>query len=103
MAFVVLFLSVQPALSYVVNNRTIECCDNCSKETATKDLDNDNNNHENNSCNPFKSCSCCFTNCPTEYSFRLDKISFGKQKYPSLKTNFVFSHCSDFWQPPRFA
>jgi len=102
MAFVVLFLSVQPALALFEKKQKTECCSGCcqkdentpKKEQPTKSPCNDN-------CNPFQSCGAC-----VGYTIDFPTLNlyepFSKGAKLAIVTQQVFSQFSpDFWQPPK--
>ena len=108
MAFVVLFLSVEPGLQALSTKAETQCCcgGQCipfsDKQTTPKQENKDESN-TNDICNPFLSCSNCigytvkFPNIVTQIEgFTGTKVS---QLTLQIKPQFY----PDFWQPPKIS
>lgn len=105
LAFTVLFLSVKPGIDSISFSSDTQhsCCSNdkCSPIAEKKNSDNQNNDKESNSCNPFQMCSNCVLVCieiPFQYFKKIETPSKHIFEYHSdMTSQFI----GDFWQPPK--
>lgn len=102
MAFVVLSLSVEPALALLKQKQSTECCGGgCNKTTDEQKPSGDNNSPTDN-CNPFQSCAsniCNFT--VTSSFFNIKAPHFYSNYFTLFSENFRSQFAPDFWQPPK--
>lgn len=104
MAFVVLFLSVEPALVLLQKKQTTECCGgSCHKDTDTQNQEQPaNDNSQNNNCNPFQSCANTVCNFTVASSFfNIKGPLFYSNIFIPFSENFLSQFAPDFWQPPK--
>jgi hypothetical protein len=101
MAFVVLFLSVQPALALFEKKQKAECCSGCyHKDSGTPKKEQPTKNTSNNFCNPFQSCGSCVGYTPDFSIISVFEPFEGAKS--AIVTQQAFSQfSSDFWQPPK--
>jgi len=106
MAFVVLFLSVEPALALLKKKQSNECCgEGCHKTgNEQKQEPSGDNSSQNDNCNPFQSCAsniCSFT--VTSSFFSIKEPQFYSNNFTLFSENFLSQFAPDFWQPPKIA
>ena len=106
MAFIVLFLSVEPALALLKKKQTTECCGGGCHKTGNeqKQEPSGDNNSQNNNCNPFQSCAsniCSFT--VTSSFFSIKEPHFYSNNFTPFSENFLSQFAPDFWQPPKIS
>ncbi len=106
MAFVVLFLSVEPAFDLLKKKQSTECCGgSCHKTTDEKNQKpSGDSNSKNDNCNPFQSCAsniCTFT--VTFSFFNIEELHFYSNNFTPFSENFHSQFAPDFWQPPKIA
>jgi hypothetical protein len=104
MAFIVLFLSVEPALALLKQKQSTECCGgSCHKNTDTQNQEQPaNDNSQNNNCNPFQSCANTVCNFTVASSFfKIKGPLFYSNIFISFSENFRSQFAPDFWQPPK--
>ena len=104
MAFVVLFLSVQPVLTLLKKEQSTECCGGgCNKTTDEQKPSGDNNSPSDN-CNPFQSCAnsiCSFT--ITSSFCNVKAPHFCSNNFTPFSESFHSQFALDFWQPPKIS
>ncbi len=101
----VLFLALKPAIDYVVDIgcHEVSCCvDECNPFLAGENSsDNDSNDCDGNSCNPFQACGTSFvtTTNVADFTFHVNKmLSLKKFNY---EVNYASQFLPEFWQPPK--
>jgi hypothetical protein len=104
MAFVVLFLSVQPAFALLQKKETAECCNSCTSDTDTQKKDQPaKENSENSDCNPLQSCGKSICGFTTSFSsFNIKEPVVYTNHFISFSDIFRSEFSSDFWHPPKF-
>ena len=104
MAFIVLFLSVQPAFALFDKMQKTECCSGCSQEdNDTPKQEQPAKNNPSNNCNPFQSCGACIGYTVGFPALNVFVPVFKEAKLATV-TQQVYSQFSpDFWQPPKIA
>ena|SRR5687767_899325 len=104
MAFIVLFLTVQPAFAEAFKTEETACSSHCCGDEAETPAEEEQSEDPcSDFCNPLLKCGSCAATTMEFFSFSLTEPEIGS----SLKTIFsnkIHSHFSaDFWQPPRLA
>lgn len=103
-AFVVLFLSVEPAFALLQNKESTECCGgSCHEDTdSQKQGPSSTDNSQDNNCNPFQSCGNSICNFTVPFSFfSINKHLFYSNNFTLFSENFLSQFAPDFWQPPK--
>lgn len=99
LAATLLFLAVKPGVELISlqSKSSAHCCGECSP------VSNNNNKQEKDSksCNPFQGCSCCIFLCDNSAVVNLyEPLTITKEHftYHSVLPSKI---TPDFWQPPK--
>jgi len=106
LATFILFLAVKPGIDLLSLQTDTEqtCCG--GQCTPTSDSDNSQDQNQDNdcdgkSCNPFQVCSSCVLVCmnlPFDY---IPKPTVFSNKGFTYQSAFISQFASDFWRPPK--
>ena len=102
MAFVVLFLSMEPVLALMKSKQATECCGEACQKTTGEQKSSGDNNSKNNHCNPFQSCAnivCYFTVVTSQFNIKAPL--FYSNVFIIFSEDFRSQFAPDFWQPPK--
>jgi hypothetical protein len=102
LAFVVLFLSVQPALAVLKEEQTAECAGGCCQHEEEIPAESGPNDDDcGNQCNPLLACSTCGGFLTNFLSFEITTIIEQSAKCASGSQRIYSQFSPDFWQPPK--
>ena len=106
---VILFLVAKPGLDLVsMQNETEQscCAGNCKRASENENSpneENQKNDSNGNTCNPFQSCCPWVFNFPTKAAVEPLNPEISSQQDSRYQSAFTSQFAPDFWQPPKIA
>ncbi len=102
----ILFLAAKPAidaLSFQAETEQSCCGGQCTpiSENNNKQDQNQENDCNGKSCNPFQVCGSCVLLCLTMPFDYLPKANIYCKQNFTYQLAFTFQFASDFWHPPK--
>ncbi|MCZ2249308.1 MAG: hypothetical protein LC111_11180 [Bacteroidia bacterium] len=104
LATTILFLAIKPGIDTLSLQTDTEqsCCGGqCTSDNDNSQDENQENDCNGKSCNPFQVCGSCVLACltlPFEY---LPKQTVSTKETFAYQSAFASQFASDFWQPPK--
>ena len=99
LAFVILFLAVQPAFASFMKVEEVECSSDCCKHDTTNQQSDDQACSD--FCNPLLKCGTCAIGNMEFINFVIDAPVFLLDKPLPLPQSLFSQFAPDFWQPPK--
>lgn len=103
LAFIVLFLSVQPALATLQQTEVAQCAGGCCKEEAMPDAGAPVTDNCSDRCNPFLSCSSNGIYLHDNPTVSTAAVFININKHAACSQDTYAQFWADVWQPPRLA
>jgi hypothetical protein len=105
-SFYLLFLAIEPGISYLTHTEEIEaiCCSSSSCEPIPEEQPEPKQGcDDTNTCNPFQSCSnnIVFISDPAFLDF--SSVDIVSKSFTGIKDKVPPAITLDFWQPPKIA
>jgi len=108
-SIVILFLAVKPGIdffSFKAENEQVCCEGKCNPFENTEKpsgQENQNDQSQRKSCNPFQSCCMWVSNYMTKTSKEEINPEILSKQNLNYQSAFPFQIATDFWQPPKIA
>ncbi|HVD97251.1 MAG TPA: DUF6660 family protein [Cytophagaceae bacterium] len=86
---------------------TVPCSDDHEQAQPSTGLSDNHSDHEQDSCTPFCSCSCCgiggiVLSTPV-FSVTLHTVQTSSPSSSHYSFDFISSYFYSFWQPPKLS
>lgn len=102
LAFMVLFLSVQPVMAMMQQTEEASCAGGCCQQDG-HDEDEPAGDPCGSTCNPFLACSSYASFPSNPLLLTVYSIDMPPSPAASLTQDIYSRFSVDFWQPPRIA
>jgi len=106
---VILFLAAKPGIDLIsIQNETEQscCAGNCKRAAENENSPNKENQKEDsngNTCNPFQSCCTWVFNSQTKPAEEKLNPEISSKQNSRYQSAFTSQFAPDFWQPPKIA